>query len=894
MRLLLACLCVLLFGLPALADGMTAGQASAGSSGTVTQINTGTGLTGGPITTTGTISLDSIANNTVLGNISGVGAAPIAISQTQLTALINAFSTTATTSGAVPGSNGVGNTYFLNAAGSWSIPAGGGGGISSVTGTTNQITATTSSGAVTLTLPVTVVAPGSLSYTTFLVNAGASYTAAGTTQATATPITTSIAYVTSAGVPSGVILPASAAAGTYVLIQNVSGTPFQIYPPVGGNLDGGVTNAGVQMPANGTIAYSLSGSSTWYSVIDAIGTGTGIAVTHGSGGVIAISLATVSNNTVLANISGGIAAPTALSLASLTSDLSAFSTTSTAQGVVPGSNSVGASYYLNGNGAWTVPVGTTYSNFSTSSTTAGLTPGSNSVGATYYLNGNGAWTVPVGTTYSNFSTSSTTAGLVPGSNSVGSTYYLNGSGAWTVPASAGVASLAIDATKTISFLTFSASTGAITLQAAGTKGDLHYCSATNIDSSLAIGTTGQALTVASGLPAWGAIGVPGGGTGLATLTQYGVLIGEGTGNVAVTAAGTVGYPLVANTSANPTFQQLSLTAGVTGTLPVANGGIGATTATANTIFSGPTSGSAAAPTFRAAVLADTASGTWKQEGLLYTTTGTPYADSSSTGSQTLYFGPTAAGNLITIYNGTSEVTQTFSEASLSVGALSAGVYDVYAVSASSTTVTLSTAAWSGNTPPSRSTQDGRLTKNGATTYLLVGVIGVTTGGYVIDWTGQRNISNTYNKRRRAVLCGDTTVSWVYASATIRAANGTTGQTPGTGRITFVLGDQQDNINVTSFGTMNNSSSTLDSVGTIGIGADTTTGWSSESQFQFVQAATINANASCSYTFAGSASTSNLGSHYLSRNESANSATSMTFYGNPTSAPIGAMYGTIYQ
>lgn len=43
---------------------------------------------------------------------------------------------------------------------------------------------------------------------------------------------------------------------------------------------------------------------------------------------------------------------------------------------------------------------------------------------------------------------------------------------------------------------------------------------------------------------------------------------------------------------------------VTGTLAVANGGTGATTANANTVFAGPTTGAAAAPGFRALVAAD--------------------------------------------------------------------------------------------------------------------------------------------------------------------------------------------------------------------------------------------------------------------------------------------------
>lgn len=46
--------------------------------GTVTEVDTGTGLTGGPITTTGTIKFASIADGDVLANISGGSAAPTA------------------------------------------------------------------------------------------------------------------------------------------------------------------------------------------------------------------------------------------------------------------------------------------------------------------------------------------------------------------------------------------------------------------------------------------------------------------------------------------------------------------------------------------------------------------------------------------------------------------------------------------------------------------------------------------------------------------------------------------------------------------------------------------------------------------------------------------------
>jgi hypothetical protein len=62
-------------------------QAAGTGDGSVTEIFSGTGLTGGPITTTGTLSLASINNNDLLANTSGSSAAPV---DTTLTALIDA------------------------------------------------------------------------------------------------------------------------------------------------------------------------------------------------------------------------------------------------------------------------------------------------------------------------------------------------------------------------------------------------------------------------------------------------------------------------------------------------------------------------------------------------------------------------------------------------------------------------------------------------------------------------------------------------------------------------------------------------------------------------------------------------------------------------------------
>ena len=74
-------------------------------------------------------------------------------------------------------------------------------------------------------------------------------------------------------------------------------------------------------------------------------------------------------------------------------------------------------------------------------------------------------------------------------------------------------------------------------------------------------------------PTIGTLPVNCGGTGVGTLTLYGVVVGSGTSAVHSTAAGTNGYPLVANTSADPTFQFLPIIGGGTGATSLAAYGV---------------------------------------------------------------------------------------------------------------------------------------------------------------------------------------------------------------------------------------------------------------------------------------------------------------------------------
>jgi Chaperone of endosialidase len=115
----------------------------------------------------------------------------------------------------------------------------------------------------------------------------------------------------------------------------------------------------------------------------------------------------------------------------------------------------------------------------------------------------------------------------------------------------------------------------------------------SINRATGLVTLNNGLTVVNGLRLNGS-------------TAHGVAIAQGN-NVAITstAAGGANLPLVGQGAADPIFTALSLTAGVTGTLPVANGGTGVTTSTgsgANVLGTAP---ALSAPTVTGGLSTDT-------------------------------------------------------------------------------------------------------------------------------------------------------------------------------------------------------------------------------------------------------------------------------------------------
>jgi hypothetical protein len=136
--------------------------------------------------------------------------------------------------------------------------------------------------------------------------------------------------------------------------------------------------------------------------------------------------------------------------------------------------------------------------------------------------------------------------------------YLRGDGTWAAPSGTGDALVANPLSQ------FAATTSSQLLgvlsDETGTGAAVFGTSPTL--TTPALGTpSALVLTNATGLP------VAGGGTGAATLGDAGVLIGNGTGAVQVTSAGTAGQVLMSNgTGVDPTFQ----TASGTGDALVAN------------------------------------------------------------------------------------------------------------------------------------------------------------------------------------------------------------------------------------------------------------------------------------------------------------------------------------
>jgi trimeric autotransporter adhesin len=113
----------------------------------------------------------------------------------------------------------------------------------------------------------------------------------------------------------------------------------------------------------------------------------------------------------------------------------------------------------------------------------------------------------------------------------------------------------------------------------------------NMQQVSLVGTTGQALLSqgTDSIPAFGTLTVAAGGTGQTSLTARGILFGNGVSAVGVTAQGTAGRPLLSGgSSANPSFSTLTASGGGTGRTTLQLGGVLLGNGTSNVSYASAT------------------------------------------------------------------------------------------------------------------------------------------------------------------------------------------------------------------------------------------------------------------------------------------------------------------
>jgi hypothetical protein len=367
------------------------------------------------------------------------------------------------------------------------------------------------------------------------------------------------------------------------------------------------------------------------------------------------------------------------------------------------------------------------------------------------------------------------------------------------------------------------------------------------DKLLGSGNTGSGaayaeITLGSGLTMTGTTLSASGGAGTVThtgtLTANALILGNGSADVtALGSLGTTTTVLHGNAAGAPTFGAVSLTADVSGTLPVANGGTGATTFTNHGVLIGQagsapvattagtagqvltSNGASADPTFQAAAAATIV----QPQGRLTLTSNTPVMTADATAQASVYYTPYTGGYFPT-YSGSAWSMLAFTQLTMSLDTsnqLSAKLYDLYVWSNSGTPAIGAGPAWTSST--ARGTGAGTTelqqlngiwtNKNSITltngagggtsgiaanTATYVGTIYCTANGQTgmafkpaATNGGTNNILgvwNAYNRTTIQALNRDATASWTYSTFTWRAQNNSNSN-----RVSWVDGLQQSSV-----------------------------------------------------------------------------------------------------
>lgn len=93
--------------------------------------------------------------------------------------------------------------------------------------------------------------------------------AAGSTQGDATALTKTVNIVTTASAAQGVKLP-TAAAGINIKVVNTTAVTIVVYPNTSDVIDGGTTNAGVNLAPYSSVEFVAQDTQDWYRVTNLI------------------------------------------------------------------------------------------------------------------------------------------------------------------------------------------------------------------------------------------------------------------------------------------------------------------------------------------------------------------------------------------------------------------------------------------------------------------------------------------------------------------------------------------------------------------------------------------------------------------------------------------------
>lgn len=229
-------------------------------------------------------------------------------------------------------------------------------------------------------------------------------------------------------------------------------------------------------------------------------------------------------------------------------------------------------------------------------------------------------------------------------------------------------------------------------------------------------------------------------------------------------------------------------------------------------------------------------GTIPAQGRLTLTSGTAVTTSDVTAATTIYFAP-YQGNKVELYNGTSWVTQTFTELSQATtdstkspaAVANDSNYDLFVWNDSGTLRCTRGPAWTSDTARGTGAGttelevlEGRYVNKIAITNgpaaqrgLYVGTIRSDGSAQINDSLAKRHVWNNYNRVIRAMKVIETTDSWTYTTATIRQANGSAAN-----QLDIVRGLDEDSVSAEAVGAPGNSGGAV--IALTGIGLDSTT------------------------------------------------------------------------